>query len=263
MGKITEGLKELTGSKSRNRTDLTSAIDPHIITYYSPKAPVAEQYRSLRTNIQSLNPDNPPRTFVISSSIHGEGKSTTAVNLAVAMAQDMDKTILLGDCDLRKPAVGRLLGLKPRFGLVEVLNEEIELKQALLPTAIDNLVALPCGRIPPNPSELLGSKKMSNLLVELRSYFDYVILDAPPIIPLTDAGVLGAQTDGVLLIIQAYRTQREMVQRTYSLLARARSTVLGFVLTNMRDFLPKYFSEYGYHYGYHYSYQYDYEKGRK
>lgn len=256
MGKITEVL----GLTRPRRPSPTSTIDPHIITFYNPKSPVAEQYRSIRTNIQLLSSENPPQTFIISSSIHGEGKSTTATNLAVTMAQDRDKTILLGDCDLRKPAIDQLLGLEPKFGLAEVLNEEVELKEALIKTPIDNLVALPCGKIPPNPSELLGSKKMSNLLVQLRSYFDYVILDTPPIIPLTDAGVLGAQTDGAVLVIQAYRTQREIVERSYSLLARAGVKVLGFTLTSIRDFLPKYFSEYGYHYGYHYSYQYDYSR---
>lgn len=234
----------------------TSGIDPRIVTYHDSKSPIAEQYRMLRTNIQRINPDIPPRIIGITSSLHREGKTTTTVNLSVAFAKDSQKRILLIDADLRKPRVHKLLGVSSPIGLAEVLAGRInDYHDAVQDTRIENLSILPCGRIPSNPSELLGSARMTELIGHVRKDFDYVIFDTPPVIALTDAGVLLAQLDGAVLVIQAWRTQRETIIRAQSLLQSAQVKILGFVLSNVEFFIPKYLHYYGYGYQYGY-YQY-------
>lgn len=221
-----------------------SGIDPRIVTHFDPKAAISEQYRILRTNIQSNNPSRPLKTIVISSALHGEGKTITAVNLAITMARDLDKAVLLGDCDLRGGAIHQLLALNPAQGIADILVNGFAPEFAFCRTRINNLTVLPRGNIPHNPSELLGSKKMRRLLEELKPRFDYIILDSPPIIPLTDAGILGSQADGVILIVQAQRTQARIVERAQSLLKQAHAKILGFVLTHAEYYVPKYMYRY-------------------
>lgn len=228
------------------------SIDSRIITYHDPNAPIAEQYRILRTNIQRLTPENPPRTILITSTLHQEGKTTTAVNLAVVMAQDLNKKILLCDCDLRKPMIHKIMGIDSNKGIVDILIHDADIDSVLQAGKVENLSVLPCGRRPANPSELLGSNKMKELIRELRRRFDYILIDSPPVLAITDAGVLSSQVDGVILAIQAWRTQREAVLRSHALLTSVHAKILGFVLTNVEHFVPRYLYHYGY--GYHYGY---------
>lgn len=225
-------------------------INPQVVTFHDPKAPIAEQYRILRTNIQRLTPENPPRVIAITSALHQEGKTTTAVNLAVVMAQDLNKKILLCDCDLRKPMIHKVMGLDSKRGIADVLLSDIDIDSVLQSGKVENLTILPCGRKPHNPAELLGSHKMKELLSKLRTQFDYILIDCPPILAITDAGVVSSLVDGVIFTIQAWRTQREAVLRSQSLLLSAHAKILGFILTNMEHFGPKYL----YHYGYGYQY---------
>lgn len=225
-------------------------VNPQIITFHDPKAPIAEQYRIMRTNIQRLTPENPPRAIAITSALHQEGKTTTAVNLAVVMAQDLNKKILLCDCDLRKPIIHKLMGLDSNRGIVDVLLNDIDIDSVLQSGKVENLTILPCGRKPHNPAELLGSPKMKELLSKLRTRFDYIIVDCPPILAITDAGIISTLVDGVIFVVQSWRTQREAVLRSQSLLLSAQAKILGFILTNVEHFGPKYL----YHYGYGYQY---------
>jgi capsular exopolysaccharide synthesis family protein len=227
-----------------------SGIDARIVTYHGPKTPIAEQYRILRTNLQRVNPESPPRLIVISSSLHREGKTTTSVNLAIALAQDLQKNILLGDCDLRKPNIHRLLGLRMEGGISDILLKGVELDAVFKKTRVENLTVLTSGKVPSNPSELLGSQRMRELLGELKDRFDYVILDTPPVLAITDTSVLGALVDGIVIVVQAWRTQREALARARSLLASVHANIIGYVLTNVEHFVPSYLSQYGYHYGY-------------
>lgn len=232
-----------------------SEIASRVVTYHDPKSPIAEQYRIIRTNIQRLTPENPPRIIAITSSLHQEGKTTTVVNLAVVMAQDLNKKILLCDCDLRKPMVHKIMGIDSKRGITDIFLHDVDVDSVLYTSKVDNLTILPCGRKPANPSELLGSHKMKELLNKLRSKFDYILIDAPPILAITDAGVLASQVDGIIFAIQAWRTQREAVLRSQLLLTSVHAKILGFVLTNVEHFVPRYL----YHYGYGYQYgHYDY-----
>ncbi len=226
------------------KTTDDSGIDPHVVTYFDPQAVISEQYRTLRTNVQLNNSPRPLKTIVISSALHGEGKTITAVNLAVTMAHDLDKSVLLIDCDLRGGTVHQLLAINPTQGLSDILVNDTPLELAFYKSRINNLSILPRGEIPHNPSELLGSKKMRKLLEDLKAKFDYIILDAPPIIPLTDACVLSPLVDGVIFIVQAHRTPRQLVKQAQNSLEHVHAKILGFVLTQAELNLPKYYYRY-------------------
>lgn len=222
-----------------------SGIDPRIVAYHDPKAAISEQYRILRTNIQLNNTPRPLKTIVTSSALHKEGKTITAVNLAVTMAQDLDKTVLLVDCDLRGGIIHQLLAINPVQGLSDILvNGTTMLELAFYKTRVDKLTILPRGDIPHNPSELLGSNKMKRLLEELKSKFDYIILDSPPIIPFADASILSSQAGGVIFVVQANRTQRQIVEQAQNSLKHVHAKILGFVLTQTEYYLPLYMYRY-------------------
>ena len=258
MGKITDALRKVTEesiSRIEKREEMIhgyivthkadSKLDPRIVTFHDPTAPVTEQYKMLRTNIQSLSARRNLKTFVVTSAIQGEGKTITATNLAFALAEDLNaKSVLLVDADLRKGRISHLLGVTPTAGLSDLLLNGAPLGEALLDIGVKNLTILPSGKIPKNPAELLGSVKMKQLLTELRGKFDTILLDVPPVMSVTDPGVLGAQSDGVFLVIQAGRTQRASVQHAQQLLNQAHAKVLGYVLTNVEYHLPEYLYRY-------------------
>jgi len=257
MGKITEALKkaaqerilklerqELKYQFIAKRT-LDSKIDPRIVCFYEPDSEIAEQYRILRTNIQAINSKNPVKAITITSSMHKEGKTITAINLAISMANDLNKKrILLIDADLRRAKVNEYLGFNSEVGLSNLICDGSNIEDALFNIGIDNLTILPSGKIPSNPAELLGSVKMINLIHLLKSKYDYIIIDTPPVIPLTDAGLLGAQTDGVILVIQASRTQKGAVEHAQGLLKQAQAKILGYILTNIEYNMPRYIYRY-------------------
>lgn len=217
-----------------------SGIDPRIVAYFDPGSVISEQYRSLRTNILLNNHSRPLKAIAVCSSLQGEGKTVTAVNLAITLARDLDRTVLLVDCDLRGGAVHQLLALNPAAGLSDVLAGGADRESAFCRTAINNLTVLPRGGIPHNPSELLSSKKMKRLLEELKTQFDYIILDSPPVVPLTDGCVLGSQADGVLFVVRAHKTPRRLVKQARNMLEHVHAKVLGFILTQIEEDIPAY-----------------------
>ncbi|MFC1658421.1 CpsD/CapB family tyrosine-protein kinase [Candidatus Omnitrophota bacterium] len=221
-----------------------SGIDPRVVTYYDPAAHISEQYRILRTNIHSKALTKTARTFLVSSAFHSEGKTVTSVNLAVALAQDLDKKVLLIDCDLRRGNVHKLLNLDSSPGLSDILADCAAPEVVLRTSRINNLTVITRGKIPFTPSELLSSRMMRRLLEELKSRFDYIIIDSTPVIPLTDAGILGAQCDGVIFVVQAQKTQEQAVARAQELLEHAHAKISGFVLTQTDYFVPGYYSHY-------------------
>lgn len=241
-----------------------SGVDPRVVTHFDYDSAVSEQYRILRTNIKSYTLKNTkvsraslngsaraPKLFTITSSLHNEGKTVTSVNLAVALAKDLDNKVLLIDCDLRNGAVHQLLNVDVKPGLADLLSSDYDYSVGLHPTILKNLFVIPRGTSPKNPSELLGSKKMRMILESLRQEpLTYIIIDTPPIIPFTDAQVLGAQTDAVILAVQAYRTQSRIVQQAKDLIQHARGKFLGFVLTQTDYYMPDIHSYY-YYYRYH------------
>lgn len=203
-----------------------------VISNLNPKSPVAEAYRILRTNIQYTSIDKNIRNIVITSPGPGEGKSTIAVNLSVAIAQNQKK-ILLIDSDLRKPTANLFLGLSNQMGLTNVLAENMDYTRIVQSTGIGRLDMLSSGPIPPNPSELLGSNKMKNLLQKTNEDYDMVILDSPPIGLVTDAAVLSTIVDGVILVCAAEQTMIEQAKKAKTLLQQVNANILGVVMNKI------------------------------
>lgn len=234
------------------RKQKEGSVKPNIISYYDPKSIIAEEYRTIRTNLQFALSGNDKKRFLVTSSVHTEGKTVTSTNLASIFAQDTKKTVLLVDCDLRKPSVHRYLSLEMEHGITDYLEHDIPLPQLIKNTEIPNLDIITCGTIPENPSELLGCERMDQFIADAEELYDYVIYDTPPIIPVTDAAVLGPKMQGAVLLIKAGDTQRETVKHAYRLFQQADTKILGFVLTGAQQYIPKYLYRYQYYHYYHY-----------
>jgi non-specific protein-tyrosine kinase len=205
-----------------------------LITLTNPRSPISEAYRTLRTNIEFSSFDQKLVSLVVTSAGPEEGKSTTLANLAVAMAQ-AGKQVILVDCDLRKPSQHDIFGLKNERGLTNLMVPDANLDQLpLQPTAQEGLQLLAAGPLPPNPSELLGSKRMSDIIKALSAKADRVIFDAPPILAVTDAAVLATKADGVLLVVNAGGTKRDHIQRAHALLKKVNARVIGVALNNVK-----------------------------
>jgi len=201
-----------------------------LITLTDPRSPVSEAYRTLRTNLSFYSLDHPIRTLVVTSPAADEGKSITVANLAVTMAQGGRKTILV-DCDLRRPSLHEYFGLKSEPGLTNMVVSG-EDAPPLQETSVENLWLLASGAKPPNPADLLGSRKVDQLIAQLTEMADIILFDAPPVIAVTDAAVLGAKVDGVLLGLSAGKTRREHAERAKEMLEQGKARIVGTALTN-------------------------------
>lgn len=212
------------------RASLSQEEIMNLITLTDPRSPASEAYRTLRTNLSFYSIDEPLRSLVVTSPAPEEGKSTTIANLAVTIAQSGRRTILV-DCDLRRPALHDIFGVSNDTGLTTmVLDETAPLK--LHQTQVPNLSLVTSGPIPPNPADLLGSRHVDRVLNALGEQADMVLIDAPPVIGVTDAAVLGARADGVLLVVSAGKTRRDHAERAKELLEKARVRIVGVALTN-------------------------------
>ncbi len=227
--------------------------DNKLISMRHPRSPISEAYRTLRTNIQFSTLDRPARTLLVTSASSVEGKSVTSANLAVTMAQAGLRTVLI-DSDLRRPVQHKIFHLSNQNGLTNALLQEGEpsAEGHLQATEVENLYVLTSGPIPPNPSELLGSKKMQQLLAQLQSDYDILIFDSPPVLAVTDATVLATRLDGVLLVTDSGSTRREMALRARDTLLNVGGHILGIVVNR----LSARSSGYRYYYYYHYHYYY-------
>lgn len=214
-----------------------------LIIEKKPKSISAESYRTLRTNIQYSSFDEEIRTIVVTSSEPGEGKSTTAGNLALSFAQTEKRTIII-DCDLRKPALHKHFRISNLVGLSDVLIGKEKINSAMHEYN-DYLSVLSSGKLPPNPAEMLGSRAMSKLLKELTDYFDIIILDSAPLHAVTDAQILSTKADGVILVVRAERTKRDTVIQAKSLLDKVGANILGIVLNGIENTRKKYYYYYG------------------
>ncbi len=204
-----------------------------LITITDPLSPISEAFRTLRTNLEFSSLDKPIRTMLVTSAGPEEGKSTTLANLAVTIAQGGKKVILV-DCDLRRPVLHQIFGVSNGVGLTTMMVDEEAMKNPpLQETDLPNLWLLPSGPLPPNPSELLGSHRMEEIIEVLLARSDMVLFDAPPVIAVTDAAVLASKVDGVLLVIKAGGTRRDHVQRAKDRLEKVNARLVGAVLNNV------------------------------
>ncbi len=237
-------------------------INSKMITNFSPKSPVSESFRSLRTNILFANIDKPVKTLVISSSATKEGKSTTVANLAITMAQTGSRVLII-DGDLRRPTMHNFFNLDRQIGLTNALMGTYTLDEVIKPTGVDNLDLITAGDIPPNPSELLSSKAMRKALSILSTRYDLILIDSPPVIAVTDAAVLSTRTDAVLLVVSSGYVSRHEVLRAIQLLSNVHANLLGMLLNGL-DVKRIYGSYYYYYHYYQYYYYYGSKgKGRK
>ncbi len=205
---------------------------PDLITLTDPRSPAAEAYRTLRSNLTFAALDNSIETMVVTSAAPGEGKSIVVANLAVMMAQGERRTILV-DSDLHQPGLHKIFGVANDRGLTTMIVEETALDDPpLIDVGVDNLWLVPSGPLPPNPADILGSRKMETAIAALKSRADVVLFDAPPLVAVTDAAVLGTKVDGVLLVVRAGHTRREHAQRAKELLERAHVRIVGAVLND-------------------------------
>jgi len=221
-----------------------------LVTLYKPKFPASEAYRILRSNIQFMNIEKPRRAFVVTSIAPQEGKTVTSCNLAVATAQAGIKTLLVS-CNLRHPVIYKIFGLERHPGLTDILlgvvsweealktpadlvTGKLEWEEALKVPGLDNLNIITAGSTPPNPSELLNSKPMSNLIDTLKNNFEVIIFDSPPILPVADSLILGSKLDGVVLVYQMGRVPRRALLRVKMQLDKANVKLWGVVLNDLR-----------------------------
>lgn len=227
------------------------------ITHYDSRSPVSEAYRAIRTNLQFAGAGKQLKTLVFTSAVLHEGKSTTVANLAIVMGQD-DKKILLIDCDMRKPVVHRRFGLLNR-GLSNCFAEDLPLKEVIQADVFPNLDVVTSGPVPPNPAELLGSKKMKALLQEAAEAYDYVFLDMPPVLAVTDAVLMSSllmssQVDGTVLVLGSGDISPDEGKQAQSVLEKVHANILGVILNKV----PQHHKS-----GYYYYYYYDENHNKK
>ena len=203
----------------------------HLITKLNPRSPISEQYRTIRTNLQFASVDSDLRSILITSSGPSEGKSSTTANLGLVFAQQ-GKKVLLVDADLRKPTVHYTFRVDNRIGLSSVLVGEADYLSATDASEIPNLDILSSGPIPPNPSELLGSKAMQHFIEQAKETYDLIIFDTPPVLAVTDAQVLANIVDGTLFVVRSKVTDQESAKKAKELLEPAKAKLLGAVLND-------------------------------
>ncbi|MFF2286136.1 CpsD/CapB family tyrosine-protein kinase [Peribacillus butanolivorans] len=212
----------------------------NLIAQTNPKSPITEQYRIIRTNIQFSSVDKEIKTIVVTSAEPNDGKSTTAANLAIVLAQE-EKKVLLVDTDLRKPSIHYAFNLSNIHGLTSVLTKKMDLRKTILNSNVPNLDILTSGPIPPNPSELLNSKAMETAINELKDIYDFIIFDTPPVLLVTDSQIVANKCDGVIMVVASGKTNKQSAVKAKELLEKANTALLGVVLNGMESNTNNYY----------------------
>jgi len=239
----------------RKEPEAARPVSANLVTHYSPKSPISEAFRTLRTNIHFADPDQQLTSLLITSAGPSEGKSTIVSNLALTFANTGRRTLLL-DCDLRKPNVHNIFETQRDPGLTNVLMKESSWKDVLRETKIPNLYMIPSGPIPPNPTEMVGSQQMKDLIELFKTEFDLILLDSPPVVAVTDAAILSVAVDATLLVVELGRSRASGVNRAIDLLEKVKANLMGIITNNIS-------SGYKYDYGYYSYYYYYAESGQK
>lgn len=204
-----------------------------IITLTNPRSPISESYRALRTNIEFSSIDEKLQVLMVSSAGPGEGKSTTITNLAVTFAQSEKKVVLI-DADLRKPTAHHTFSISNRWGLSSIISQQSSLEEVIQVTDIPNLDVITSGAIPPNPAEMMGSKRMTAIINQLRGLYDIILIDTPPLLAVTDAQIVAAKSDGVIMVVDQGRVKREIAAKAVKNLESVNARILGVVLNNVK-----------------------------
>src|SRR6202044_2403065 len=251
--------------KAGEGTPTSSAGRIQLLSYVKPKSQISEAFRALRTSLLLSQAEHPPQVILVTSALPREGKTTSAVNLAVTLAQLGDRTLLL-DSDMRKPGIRRALNLTlgKETGLSSYLAGVATLDEIIFPhPTINNLATVTTGPVPPSPADLLSSHRMREAISELRRRFKFIVIDSPPVMAATDAVIVSSLTDGVLLVVRSGETPKEAFTRTRDLLAAVKSRMLGVVLNAVDSSAPDYYYSYRYYpYAYGYGYGEDVESAK-
>ena len=236
--------------------------EQQLVSFYEPKSLGAEQFRKLRTYLLQLNIQGPPKTIMVTSATSGEGKTFVSANLAAGLSRELHAHVLLVDCDLRIPSLANLFGFPNGLGLSDYLRDSRKIADLLLKTGIEKLSLLPGGNIQENPTELVGSKKMEDLVHELKSRYNdrYVIFDSTPLLATSESEVLSTLVDGIIIVVKAGVTPRETVKQAISSLEKEK--ILGFVLNHLEFRSPGLHSRYFGSSGYYYHYGYEKKKSK-
>ena len=242
--------------RKKRGTNETMKHGAKLITIAKPKSPIAEQFRTIRTNINFMSVDEKVKTIAFTSANISEGKSTVTANVAITMAQ-AGKKVLLIDADLHRPTMHQTFELRNAVGLTTVLTseaDEIYMNQVVNADVIPNLSVLTSGPIPPNPAELLSSKRMKAFLKNVSSHYDVVIFDMAPILEISDSQVLAGEMDGIVLVVRQNVTQKAGIKRAVEMLKISKTRILGYIMNDVRTGAD------GYGYGYGYGYEQDSKK---
>ena len=215
----------------------------HLVSLKNPKSRSAEAFRILRTNIQFSSLDNELKSIVVTSSGSGEGKSTVMSNLAITMAES-GKRVILVDCDLRKPSIHKKMGVKNSVGLTNILVQKVFKEDCIVESPVRNLYILTSGPVPPNPAELLGTKKMRDFIDDLKKEFDMVLIDAPPVLAVTDAQILSTIADGVIFVAAYGEAQKMALVDAKQLIDKVGGKVIGIVFNKVPEAVSGYYGKY-------------------
>ncbi|MCA0985191.1 CpsD/CapB family tyrosine-protein kinase [Halobacillus yeomjeoni] len=215
-----------------------------LIANDDPKSPIAEQFRTIRTNLEFSSVDSKLETMLVTSASPSEGKSITTGNTAVVFAQQ-GKKVLLVDADLRKPTIHYTFRLNNTMGLSNYLVNDYAINDIINETHVENLDVVTCGPIPPNPSELLGSMKMQRFIQEAKNHYDMIIFDTPPVLAVADSQILSNFVDGVLLVLRSKQTEQEAAIKAKEQLVQAKANILGAVLNDREVKYSNYYYYYG------------------
>ncbi len=226
-----------------------------LIADSEPRSTASEAYRTLRTNIQFAGLDQPCRSILVTSTTAGEGKTTTAANLGVVVAQAGSRVCLV-DSDLRRPSLHRIFAMENDRGLTTALLEDLPFAEVARPTRVPNLWVLTSGPLPPNPAELVGSKRMRELMENAGSNFDVILCDSPPVLAVSDPVALATQCDGVVLVVRVGTAAHDVIRRAAAQIEAVKGKILGVLLNYVSP------TAHGYRYHYHYYYE-SYESGGK
>lgn len=258
---LQEQIKFAEGEEKQMLLETQGFIGARLTTHYAPKSPVAESYRTLRTNIIARRNINQPTTIGITSSTPKEGKTTTIANLGITIAQT-DAKVILVDLDLRRPMIANLFGFEKENGVSDFLvDSSMSVDSIIKESRIPNLHVLTSGYIPPNPSEILASVRMDELIDELRKRYDYILFDSPPVIAVTDALILAKKVDMMLLVVKIDQTQKDIIKRTKDLMNNVGAFFTGSIANGIEA--QKYYKGYSYYYYYSNYYYYEEEKSEK
>ena len=232
VGKKSRRPKEASDEGSPEKGGAALPLSPDLVQWQDPKSLVAEHCRSIRTSLLFMSPDKPLKALLISSSVPQEGKTTVAINLAISMAQSGDRVVIV-DTDMRRPRVHKSFGIKAERGISAALLGEVGVGEVIHETPIPNLWVIPCGATPPNPAELLHTKRFQDIIEELKGRFDRVVFDAPPVGAVTDPVILSKATDGTILVVKTGVTPRQLLGKTGRVIQDVNANLLGIVLNDI------------------------------